>query len=76
MDLLGMGMGEILLILVVALVVWGPGRIGEVGRTLGKIVRNLRKVSFDLTAQLTKELEGEEKDHPPHPGNESDKKKE
>ncbi|MFC2022227.1 twin-arginine translocase TatA/TatE family subunit, partial [Chloroflexota bacterium] len=64
MDFFGMGMGEILLILVVALIIWGPGRIVEVGRTLGKIVRTLRKASFDLTTQLTKELEGEEKDRP------------
>lgn len=64
MDLFGMGMGEILLILVVALIVWGPGRIVEIGKTLGKAARALRKASFDLTTQLSKELEGEEKDHP------------
>ncbi len=64
MDFFGMGMGEILLILVVALIIWGPGRIVEIGRTLGKIVRTLKKASFDLTTQLSKELEGEEKNHP------------
>ncbi|MFC1940802.1 twin-arginine translocase TatA/TatE family subunit [Chloroflexota bacterium] len=62
MDFFGMGMGEILLILVVALIIWGPGRIVEIGRTLGKIVRSLRKASFDLTTQITKELEEEKKD--------------
>ena len=64
MDFLGMGMGEIILILVVALIIWGPGRIAEVGRTLGKMVRPLRKATFDLTAQVTKEIEEEEKDRP------------
>lgn len=68
MDFFGMGMGEILLILVVALIVFGPGRIVEIGRTLGKAVRTLRKASFDLTAQLSKELEGEGKDHPSQSG--------
>ncbi len=67
MDFFGIGMGEILLILVIALIVWGPGRIVEIGRTLGKIVRTLRKASSDLTAQVTKELEKEEKDPPPKP---------
>ncbi len=62
MDFLGMGMVEILLILVVALIIWGPGRIVEIGRTLGKIVRSLRKASSDLTTQITKELEEEKKD--------------
>ena len=59
MDFFGIGMGEVLVILVVALIIWGPGRIVEVGRTLGKIVRVLKKASFDLTAQVTKELERE-----------------
>ena len=66
MDFFGIGMGEILLILVVALIIWGPGRIVEIGRTLGKLTRTLKKASSDLTAQVTKELEGEEKP-PPQP---------
>ena len=62
MELFGMGMLEILVILAIALLIWGPGRIVEIGRTLGKIARALRKASFDLTAQVTKELEEEEKE--------------
>ncbi len=65
MDFFGMGMGEILLILVVALIIWGPGRIAEIGRTLGKIVHALKKATFDLTAQITKEMEEQEKKRPP-----------
>ena len=67
MDFFGIGMGETLLILVIALIIWGPGRIVETGRTLGKIVRTSRKASPDLTAQVTKELETEEKDPPLKP---------
>jgi sec-independent protein translocase protein TatA len=65
MDFLGMGIGEILLILVLALIIWGPGRITEIGRTLGKIVHTLRKATFDLTTQITKETEEQEKKRPP-----------
>ena len=65
MDFFGMGMGEILLILVVALLIWGPGRIVEIGRTLGKLTSTLRKASTDLTTQITRELEVEEKKLPP-----------
>jgi len=62
MDFLGIGMGEVLLILLVALIIWGPGRVVEIGRTLGKAARIFRKASLDLTTQITKELELEEKD--------------
>ena len=64
MEFFGMGMAEILLILVVALIIWGPGRIAEIGRTLGKMTRALKKATFDLTTQVTKEIEGQEKERP------------
>ena len=67
MDFFGMGAAEVLLILVVALIIWGPGRIVEISRTLGKMVRTVKKASFDLTAQVTKELEGTDKEQPPKP---------
>jgi len=59
------GMGEILLVLVVALIIWGPGRIVGIGRTLGKMMRNLKKVTSDLTTQIISETEEQEKDHSP-----------
>ena len=65
MDFFGIGTGEILLVLLVALIVFGPGRIVEIGRTLGRMMNTLKKASFDLTSQVTKELEGEEKHRPP-----------
>ncbi|MFC1992373.1 twin-arginine translocase TatA/TatE family subunit [Chloroflexota bacterium] len=65
MDFFGIGGGEVLVILVVALIVWGPHRIVEIGRTLGKIAHTLKKTSFDLTSQITRELESEEKNAPP-----------
>jgi len=68
MDFFGMGMGEILLILVIALIVLGPERVADVGRTMGKAVRTLKKASSDLTTQVSRELEGKEKDHSSLPG--------
>ncbi len=64
MDFLGIGGGEVFLILVIALIIWGPGRIVEIGRTLGKMVRTLKRASLDLTTQLTKEIEEKEKEPP------------
>ena len=67
MGFLDIGILEIVLILLVALIIWGPGRIPEIARTLGKIVRAFKKASFDLTSELTKEVGREEKDHPYQP---------
>jgi len=72
MDFFGIGAGELLLILVVALIIWGPGRLPEIARTLGRTVRALRKATFDLTTEVTKELDKEEKEHPSQPGKNSD----
>ena len=65
MDFFGIGGWEILLILIIALIIWGPRRIAEIGRTLGKTVRALKKATLDLTAQVTKEIDDQERDQPP-----------
>jgi sec-independent protein translocase protein TatA len=61
MDFLGIGGGEILVILVIALLIWGPNRIIEIGRSLGKTVRAFRKAASDLTTQVNRELEDQKK---------------
>lgn len=60
MDLFGMGIGEIVLILIVALIIWGPEKLPEIAGKLGGIMRALRKASADLTTVVTKELDMEE----------------
>jgi len=65
MDFWGIGGWEVLLILIIALIIWGPGRLAEIGRTLGKTVRALRKATSDLTRQVSKEIEEEKKGPPP-----------
>ena len=61
MDFMAVGTSEILMILLVALLVVGPNKVIELGRTLGKIMRTVRKASFDLTSTVSKELELEDK---------------
>ena len=63
MGFLDMGMMELLLVLVVALMLWGPGRLPEIARKIGRTVRALKKATFDLTAAVTKEID-DEKDSP------------
>ena len=76
MEIFGMGTGEILLVLLVALLIWGPGRIVDIGSKLGRMVRALKKMSFDLTSQVSKELDSEGKDHPPEAGEKTSDKAE
>ena len=52
MSIFGMGPGEIFLILVVALVVFGPDRLPDVMRQVGKTVREFRRVTSSLTAEF------------------------
>ena len=48
----GIGVPELILILVVGLVVFGPGKLPEMGRSLGKGIREFRKASNALTAAI------------------------
>jgi len=56
MNILGVGPAELLLIFVIALIVFGPGRLPELARTLGKAMRELRRMSLEVTAEFAKEL--------------------
>ena len=48
----GIGVPELILILVVGLIVFGPGKLPEMGRSLGKGLREFRKASNALTAAI------------------------
>ena len=65
MDFMSIGTQEILMIILVAVLVVGPNRIVEMSRTMGKVMRAIKKTTFDLTSAVTKELELEEKDKQP-----------
>ena len=43
------GPGELILILIIALVVLGPGKLPDVASSLGKSVREFRKAATDVT---------------------------
>lgn len=50
----GIGMPELLVILVVALVVLGPKRLPEVARSLGKGLAEFRRATADVSEELNK----------------------
>ncbi|MBN2720697.1 MAG: twin-arginine translocase subunit TatB [Proteobacteria bacterium] len=57
--MLGIGMQEIILILLVALVVIGPKRLPEVARTLGKGLAEFRKATEDFQESIRKDIQEE-----------------
>jgi Tat protein translocase TatB subunit len=56
----GIGMPELLVILVVALVVLGPKRLPEVARTLGKAVSEFRRQSGEIVEEFQTQMRVEE----------------
>ena len=46
----GMGLPELLVILVIVLVVFGAGKLPELGENLGKGIRNFRKATSEPDA--------------------------
>jgi len=60
-DMFGsLGVPELLLIFAVILIVFGPRRIPEIGRTLGKAMGEFRKATDDLKSTIEREVRLEE----------------
>ena len=54
---MGLSIGEILVILIVAFLIVGPDKMPEIGRALGKTVHDLKKSRNDSTAGFREEVE-------------------
>jgi sec-independent protein translocase protein TatA len=52
----GLGAGEILIILVIAFLLFGPKQLPEVGRQVGKAVKGLKETADDLRKSVEPEL--------------------
>lgn len=47
----GIGFPELVLILVIGLIVFGPGKLPEIGRAVGKGLQEFKKATANLTAE-------------------------
>ena len=52
----GLGAGEILIILVIAFLLFGPKQLPEVGRQVGKAVKGLKETADDLRKSVEPEV--------------------
>ena len=56
----GLGVPELILIFIVALIVFGPKRLPEIGRTLGKALGEFKKATDDLKNTVEREVRMDE----------------
>ena len=54
-----LGGPELVLILVLALIVFGPRRLPEIGKSMGKLLSEFRKASHDFQRTIEDEVEAE-----------------
>src|ERR1700684_1535737 len=55
-----LGMADSLILMVMALVVFGPRRLPQIGRQIGKLMYEFRKASNDFKFQMEEELRSSE----------------
>ena len=51
----GLGLPELLLILVIGLVFFGPGKMPDVGKAIGKSMREFKAALNDVKPEITEE---------------------
>lgn len=49
-----LGFSEVLVIVVVALVIFGPNKLPQMGRSVGQAIREFKKATQSITDEVTK----------------------
>ena len=49
------GAGEIMLVVLAVLLVFGPGKIPEIARNLGKFINEIKRASEDIKTEINRE---------------------
>ena len=70
------GFPEVILILAIALIVFGPKKLPEIGRTLGKTLREFKRASNELMASVRDIENLDDEQAPKSPGQADGAKKE
>ncbi len=61
------GLQELILIFVIALLVFGPKNLPQLGRSLGRAMREFRRASAEFESTIRTNLQIDEPDPPPAP---------
>ena len=70
MNIFGVGLPEVTVILVLALLIFGPKKLPELGKQLGKTLKSLKKASNEFQNEIEQVMnEPEKKDTPNSPEN-------
>ncbi|MFM2061795.1 MAG: hypothetical protein RLZZ507_1465 [Cyanobacteriota bacterium] len=57
MNIFGIGLPEMAVIMVVALLIFGPKKLPEIGRSLGKTIRSFQEASNEFQSEFKREAE-------------------
>ncbi|NDJ19223.1 TatA/E family twin arginine-targeting protein translocase [Myxacorys almedinensis] len=64
MNVFGIGLPEMVLIMVVALLVFGPKKLPEIGKSMGKAIRSFQDASKEFESEFKREADQLEKPAP------------
>ncbi len=72
MNIFGVGLPEVTVILILALLIFGPKKLPELGKQLGKTLKSLKKASNEFQNEIEQVInEPEKEDIPNSPENNS-----
>jgi sec-independent protein translocase protein TatA len=57
MNIFGVGLPEMAIIMIIALLVFGPKKLPEIGRSLGKGIRGFQQASSEFESEFKREAE-------------------
>ena len=65
MNIFGVGLPEVTVILILALLIFGPKKLPELGKQLGKTLKSLKKASNEFQNEIDQVINEEEKEESP-----------
>ena len=65
MNIFGVGLPEVTVILILALLIFGPKKLPELGKQLGKTLKSLKKASNEFQNEIDQAMNEEDKEESP-----------